>query len=450
MEIFDTYVQSNRQRFLAELGELCGQPSIAAQGIGLRETADLVEKRLTRLGAAVRRINLGGGAPILCAEIGQGARTVLVYNHYDVQPPDPLDEWHSPPFELTEREGRLYARGVADNKGDLMCRLQAIEAYQETIGPLPLRLRFLIEGEEEVGSPHLAAFAEQLPELLQADGCLWEGGSKDAARQFVVELGVKGMCYLELRVRTASSDLHSMWGGIVPDPAWRLVWALDTLKDADGRILVDGLMDHVRPLRPAERAHLETIPFDEEAIRAGFGIAGFVKGLTGTDLLAEHFYQPTCTICGLKSGYIEQGVKTVLPSTAMAKVSFRLVPDLTPDLVAGLVRDHLDRRGFDDVEVRSLGGIMPARSDMDAPFVRACVEAGAATYGAQPVVYPTSPGSGPLYQLCRTTPAAMAGVSHTHCHIHAPNENIYVEDYYQGIHFVAELIRRFAVWPERP
>jgi acetylornithine deacetylase/succinyl-diaminopimelate desuccinylase-like protein len=386
MEQFDAYVSRNQRRFLAELGELCGQPSIAAQGIGLEETAALVEQRLRRLGAEVRRISLDGGAPILFGEIGQGERTLLMYNHYDVQPADPLDLWESPPFQLTSRDGRLYARGVADDKGDLMCRLQAIEAYQTAVGPLPLRIRLLIEGEEEIGSPRLAAFAERFPHLLEADGCLWETGGKDAARRFLIELGVKGMCYLELSVRTAASDLHSMWGTVVPDAAWRLVWALSTLKDAQERILVDGLMERVRPVTDAELAHLATIPFDEQKIRQDFGIGDFLLGLSGVDLLAKHFYAPTCTISGLKSGYIEKGLKTVLPCAAMAKVSFRLVPDLTPELVLELVRSHLDRRGFRDVEIDFLGGMMPARSDMDAPFVRACSAAAAATYGVDPIV----------------------------------------------------------------
>jgi acetylornithine deacetylase/succinyl-diaminopimelate desuccinylase-like protein len=203
MDRFQAYVNANRGRFLQELKTLCAQPSIAAQGIGLDETADLVQARLEQLGAEVHRFTIGGGPPILYGELGQGQRTMLVYNHYDVQPPDPLDEWASPPFEPAERDGRIFARGVADDKGDLMCRLQAVEAYQEAVGPLPLRLRFLVEGEEEVGSPHLAAFADGHRGLLEADGCLWETGEKDAARRPVLTLGVKGICYVELSLETA-------------------------------------------------------------------------------------------------------------------------------------------------------------------------------------------------------------------------------------------------------
>jgi acetylornithine deacetylase/succinyl-diaminopimelate desuccinylase-like protein len=443
MEQFQAYVDANRSRFLEELKALCAQPSIAAQGIGLVETANLVEDRLNRLGARVQRFVIGDGAPILYAELGQGERTVLVYNHYDVQPPDPLDEWGTPPFEPSIRDGRFYARGVADDKGDLLCRLQAIETYQATVGPLPLRLRFLIEGGEEIGSPHLDLFASQHPDLLEADGCLWETGEKDSARRFVLTLGVKGICYMELAVRTAASDLHSMWGGVIPNAAWRLTWALNTLKDANDRILIDGLMERVRPPNEAERKHLALLPFDEEKIKQDFGFSAFVDDLSGADLLVKHFYEPTCTICGLKSGYIERGGKTVLPNAALAKIDVRLVPDLTPEIVVDLLRAHLDRRGFQDVEITLLNGLRPARSPLAAPFVQACVEASKATYGIDPIIYPTSPGSGPLYTLCQETPSVMAGVAHANSRLHAPNENVYLDDYFEGIRFVGELLHRF-------
>jgi acetylornithine deacetylase/succinyl-diaminopimelate desuccinylase-like protein len=443
MDRFQEYVDANQNRFLEELKALCAQPSIAAQDIGLEETATLVEGRLKRLGAKVQRVDTGG-APVLSAEVGQGDRTLLSYNHYDVQPPDPLDEWVSPPFEPTVRDGRIYARGVADDKGDLLCRLQAIEAYQEAVGPLPLRIRFVIEGEEEIGSPHLAPVAEQYPEWLEADGCLWETGEKDAARRFVLELGVKGICYVELSVKTAANDLHSMWGGVIPNAAWRLAWALSSLKDAEDRILVDGLMEHVVPPTEAERANLARLPFAEEQIKDDFGFGGFVQGLSGEDLLVKHFYEPTCTICGLKSGYQDEGAKTVLPNVASAKIDFRLVPDLTPELVVDLLRAHLDRRGFSDVEITWMLGLRPARSSLEAPFVQACVAAAKATYGTDPVIYPTSPGSGPLYTLARETPTVMAGVANANSRLHAPNENVYLQDYFEGIRFVGELIHRFA------
>ena len=444
MQRFQAYIDANRKRYLDELGGLLPPPRVPAHREGPKGMAGLVPARLERLGAVVRRYEVGGSPPILYAELGQGAQTLLVYNHYDVQPADPLDEWQSPPFQPQVRDGHLYGRGVADDKGDLLCRLQAIEAYQEVFGGLPLRVKFLIEGEEEVGSPHLRTFAEQHADFLEADGCLWEGGEKDSAGRFVLTLGVKGICYLELAVATAATDMHSMWGGIVPNAAWRLTWALSSLKNEADEILIDGLLEHVRFPTAAERAQLAALPFAEDQIREDFGFGSFVRGLTGVDLLAKHFYEPTCTICGLKSGYIQTGAKTVLPNTAVAKVDIRLVPDLTPELVQELVRAHLDRRGFFDVEMRCLNGMRPARSPLDSPFVQACSAAARATYGSEPLVYPTSPGSGPLHTLARETPAVMAGVANAGSRLHAPNENIRVQDYYEGIRFVGELIRQMA------
>jgi len=445
MKEFDAYVAANAERFVKELKGFCHQPSIAAQGIGLEEMAELVRARMEELGADVRLIPLAGGPPVIYGELGEGKRTLLIYNHYDVQPPDPLDEWLSGPFDPQVRDGKLYARGVADNKGDLLARLQAVEAYQATMGRLPLRLTWIIEGEEEVGSPHLPAFAAEHAELLPADGCIWEAGDKDMKERPTITLGVKGIMYLELRAHGAKSDLHSSLATVVPNPAWRLVWALSTLKDEDDNILVDGFMEHVVEPTEAEMEMLAAVPFEDELMRAELGIPRFVRGLTGIDALKKHLYEPTCTICGLRSGYIEQGSKTVLPSTAMVKLDFRLVPNLTPDLVVDLLREHLDRRGFTDIEVVEAHGEHPAKAPPDAPIVRAAIAAAEAVYGQSPVVMPLTAGTGPMYPLTQAfgTPAFSAGVGHAGSNVHAPNENIRLDDYFEGIRFIGELIRRF-------
>ena len=287
MEKSSAYIDDNAERFIEELKEFCRQPSISTQNVGTEEMAELVRARLERLGAEVRTIPVDDGPAVVFAELGEGERTLLIYNHYDVQPPDPLDEWESLPFEPTIREGKFYARGVADNKGNLMARIQAIEAYQETVGELPLRIKFVVEGEEETGSPHLAQFAQENRDLLSADGCLWESGRKDEAERFVLYLGLKGIAYLELRARGAKSDLHSSLATIVPNPAWRLVWALSTLKDEDDHIIIDGFMDHVAEPTQAEMSALEAIPFEEEKIKENFGIPEFTRGLSGVEALKK-------------------------------------------------------------------------------------------------------------------------------------------------------------------
>jgi len=446
MEKFNAYVEANAGRFIEELKAFCRQPSIAAQGIGLEEMGQLVRARLEKLGAEVCLMPVDGGPPVIYAELGEGQRTLLLYNHYDVQPPDPLDLWDSGPFDPQIREGKLYARGVADNKGDLLARLQAIEAYRATLGKLPLKIKCVFEGEEEVGSPHLASFAAEHAKLLAADGCLWETGRKDESDRPTISLGLKGIMYLELRARGAESDLHSSMATLVPNPAWRLVWALSTLKDEDDHILVDGFMEHVAEPTPADMAMLAAIPFEEEKMRANLSIPRFIRGLTGVEALKKHLYEPTCTICGLRSGYIEEGGKTVLPNTALVKLDFRLVPDLEPDLVVELLRRHLDKRGFTDIEMVPINGLYPAKAPLDAPVVQAVIAAAQAVYGQEPVVYPLMAGSGPMYPLSQALgiPAVAVGVGHAGSNLHAPNENVRLEDYFQGIHFVGELIRRFA------
>lgn len=445
MEKFKAYVKANSERFIEELKEFCRQPSVAAQGIGLEEMAELVRARLERLGAEVRLMPVNDGPPVIYGQLGEGKRTLLFYNHYDVQPPDPLDLWESAPFEPQIREGKLYARGVADNKGDLLARVQAVEAYQTTLGKLPLKIKWVLEGEEEVGSPHLATFATEQAELLAADGCLWEAGRKDDSERPTISLGLKGIMYLELRAHGAKSDLHSSLATIVPNPAWRLVWALSTLKDENDNILVDGLMDHVAEPSAADMEMLAAIPLEEEKMKARFGIPRFIRGLTGIEALKKHLYEPTCTICGFKSGYIEQGTKTVLPSTAMVKLDFRLVPNLEPDLVVRLLRQHLDKCGFADIEIVSGHGEHSARTPPDAPIVKAAIAAAHAVYGQNPVVYPLMAGSGPMYPVTQAlgTPALSAGIGHAGSSVHAPNENIRLKDYFEGICFVGELIRQF-------
>ncbi|MEP7004078.1 MAG: M20/M25/M40 family metallo-hydrolase, partial [Chloroflexota bacterium] len=333
---FDAHVRARERAYLDELSELIRLPSVSAQRSAIDETARAVLDRAKRAGFAASAERVVGGPPTIVGEQGAGERTLLVYDHYDVQPPDPLDEWRTPPFEPTLRDGFLFGRGTSDNKGNLMARLQAIEAYKATVGPLPLRIRVLFEGEEEIGSEHLADFVRVHGDRLAADGCIWEAGYKDAAGRPTVSLGLKGICYVDLRVRGTRLDAHSSVGGIVPNAAWRLTWALASLKNERGEITVDGLMAHVRPPSAADLALLEALPFDEDGWKRIHGIDAFVGGATGVALKRAYFLEPTCTICGLSSGYQGEGSKTVLPAVASAKIDFRLVPDLTPELVRRL------------------------------------------------------------------------------------------------------------------
>lgn len=448
MDAFTQYVNDNRERFVGELQEFCRQPSVAAQDWGIREMAEKVQDRLRELGAETRLIPVEGGAPVVYAEIGQGNRTLMIYDHYDVQPPEPLGLWETGPWEAAIRDGKLYARGVSDNKGDLLCRIQAIETYMKTVGQLPVKVKFVIEGEEEIGSPHLPLFARENAGLFSgADGCLWEFGGKDIEERPEMSCGLKGIVYVELHAYGAVRDLHSSVAAIVTDPAWRLVWALNSLKDADDHILIDDYMKYVRPPTTMEIEALAQIPFDEAKIKADYGIPAFINNLTGIDLLKKYLYEPTCTICGLYSGYIGEGTKTVLANHAFAKVDLRLVPDLTPALAVDLLQKHLKRHGFGDIQVKlTEEGEEVARSPLDSSIVRATVQAMKDVYPNEPVIYPTSAGSGPMYVLCQALgiPAVSAGCGWYDSRAHAPNESIRLDDYIQGMHFIRALLDRFA------
>lgn len=447
MEQFTSYIDAHKERFLSELFDLLRIPSVAAQGRGITEAATQVRTRLEQLGATVQLISTDGGAPLVYGTLGNGPRTLLIYDHYDVQPAEPLELWKSPAFEPTIRDEKIYARGASDNKGNLMLRIQAIETWLATQGDLPIRIVFVIEGEEEVSSRTLYAFCRNYPDLLKADGCLWETGGRDIAGRPLIHCGAKGIQYVELIARGAAQDLHSANATVVPNPAWRLTWALATLKASDGKILIPGFYDQIRPPSAADLQALENMPNEDEALLADYGLAAFLDNVRGVERLRRHLFDPTCTICGLVSGYTGEGSKTVLPSEARAKIDFRLVPDMEPETVLRQLRAHLDAHGYSDIEMLDLGGEHPARSDLNATIVRATAAAAERTYGTPPLVSPTMAGTGPMYPLCQAfgTPVASgAGCGYHGAQIHAPNENIRMEDYWLAMRWMGHVIQAFA------
>lgn len=446
MNRFSAYIETHKEKFLHELFTLLRVPSVSAQGRGLTEASTLVRQRLEKLGAEVR-IFKNGGAPLVYATIGQGARRLLVYDHYDVQPAEPLEQWTTPAFEPSIRDGKLYARGVADNKGNLMLRMQAIEAWLATQGDLPLQLVFVVEGEEESSSTTLPHFCRDYPELLRADGCLWETGGRDVGGNPMITCGVKGIQYVELVAYGASHDLHSSNATIVPNPAWRLIWALATIKDPNGRVLIPGFYDPIRPPSVADLESLESVPNNDDALLASYGIPHFLDNIRGLERLRRHLFEPTCTICGLVSGYTGAGSKTVLPGEARAKIDFRLVPDMEPQTVLRQLRAHLDAQGFTDIELLDLGGEHPARSDLNSDIVQAAISSAELTYAMPAVVYPTMAATGPMYLLgpMHGTPVTSgAGCGYHGMQIHAPDENIYLDDYWLSMRWMGQLVKAFA------
>src|ERR671914_448685 len=280
-------VDGSREELLGELNEFLRMPSISAREDDkgdFRNCAQWLAGKLEEAGAEASIMETEGH-PVVFAEIGSGQATLLSYGHYDVQPPEPLDLWESDPFEPTIRDGSLYARGVADDKGDVLARIQALRLYTEEHGPLPFKLKFLIEGEEEIGSPNLASFVRSNADLLSADACLWEGSMKDEAGGPMIFCGTKRMAYVELRARGASHDLHSMYGGIAPNPAWRLIQALRTIKDENGEITLDGLEDLIETPSEEELEAIRNIPFDAQELKESWGVDAFDRDLSDEEAL---------------------------------------------------------------------------------------------------------------------------------------------------------------------
>lgn len=447
MEKIDAYLNQHMDESIAELSRLCAQPSVAAQNWGLVECAELVGDMLSSRGFDID-VMPSGGAPVVYGERdGQGDKTLLFYNHYDVQPPEPLELWESPPFEPEVRDGKLFARGVSDDKGHLVSRLFAIDALLADTGDLPCNIKFIIEGEEEVSSLHLHDFVEKNQDRLAADACIWEFGGVDHRDVPIQYLGLRGICYVELSVKTADIDAHSGLGGsIFPNAAWRLVWALNTLKGPDERIRLPGHYDKVVPPSDRDIQLFDELPEIADEYVKLYGVDHFLKGLSGgVELRLAEVFEPTCTICGLNSGYQGAGSKTVLPAQASAKVDFRLVPNQHPQEVLESLRKHLDAQGFADVEIKFLGGEPPARTDPDDPFVDLVVETAEPVYGHAMQKVPMIGGSGPNYPFIHLLdlPVATAGVGYPGTQAHAPNENLRLDLYLKGARHIARILEAF-------
>lgn len=445
MEKVYQYIEDHKEMYIQWLIDICKLPTVTAQNRGVGETASLVEKYLSFISEHVERIPTSG-SPVVYAELNSGkSKTLSFYNHYDVQPEDPIELWESPPFSPEIRDGKLFARGVADNKGTLLSRICAVHAYKQVYGELPINLKFIVEGEEEIGSPHLEEFAENHLEKIKADGNIWENGFKSIDDRLQITLGVKGMLYVELHANGANIDLHSAKAAVVVNPAWRLVWALGTLKNEKEEILIDGFYDRIAELTPAEKKLTDEIEYKEQEELAHLGLKQYLNNLTGNALKEKLIFEPTCTICGIESGYTGEGSKTVLPSTAKVKIDFRLVSQQNPDEILQLLRKHLDKHGFEDIEIVPLKGQRAAVTDLEDPLVHTVVKSAKKFYDKEPQVLRSQAGTGPMYNLCQKygIPSVAFGVGHSSSQNHAPNESIKIKDYIDGIKFAALVINEF-------
>ena len=444
----DQYLEKNIEKSLEELGELCKIPTISAQNLNLVEGAEYVGEMLKKRGFLVE-VHPTEGAPIVFAERkGISDKTILFYNHYDVQPPEPFELWESPPFEPSIRDGKMYARGVSDDKGHIVSRLFALDAILDSESDLPCTIKFIIEGEEETTSKNITSFVEENNEKLAADACIWEFGTVNHQGTPQQILGLRGICYVELSVETASSDSHSGLGGtIFPNAAWRLAWALNTLKDRDENVLIPGFYDNIQPPSQRDQEFFSKLPDPADDYKSRYGVKSFLKGATGgSSLMIQEVFEPSCTICGLTSGYQGPGSKTVLPARASAKIDFRLVPHQTPEDILEKLRVHLDREGFQDVHIEYLGGEAAGRTDPDDPFVQTVVLAAKEVYGVPMEIIPMVGGSGPNHVFLKelNLPIATAGIGYPGTKAHAPNENIVIDHYMKGAKHICRILKEFA------
>jgi len=442
----DAYLAEHIQDWMGGLRELCRVPSVSARHEAIPECAELVATMLRRRGFSAE-VSPTGDHPVVIAEAGgtNPGRRLLFYNHYDVQPPEPLELWESPPFELTERDGAVYARGAKDDKGEFVCRLAALDALKAIDGAYPCHITWLAEGEEESGSYSLPEWIEKNADRVAVDGCIWEEGGIDEEGHPIVTLGARGLLYIELSVQTLSRDAHSGGANLLPNANWRLIWALASLKGADERVLIPGFYDAVRVPTPREEELLALIPSTEEAIKKEYGLREILSGRTGPQVPRAPF-DPTCNVAGIGGGYQGEGSKTVIPARAGAKVDFRLVPNQDPLDILEKLRRHLDAGGFDDVAVKVLGAERPGVTPADDPMVGLVLETGREVYGKDAKITPLGGGTTPKFLFTeKGIPVVAPGVGFANYNrAHSPNEFMRLKDFEMAARHIARLAVRFA------
>lgn len=420
--------------------------TIAAQHLGIQETIDWLAKTFKQLGAKTVEVwNDQGGNPVIYAEFaGNSDKTVLLYNHYDTQPADPVDQWDSDPFEPSVRDGKIFVRGAEDDKGELLFRLVLLKYYQEH-GGLPVNAKFYVEGEEEIGSSHVVKYTQAHRDQLTADAVIWEGGAKNAAGQLSITGGLRGIACLKLSVSSAKTDLHSSLASYAESAPWRLVKALNSLRDDDdNHIKVAGIYDDVTPLTDEERSLIGKLNFDPQTIIQN---AGLTRPLLSKQPLIDLANEPTINIEGITAGYQDEGVKTVTPRYASAKLDFRLAPSQDPTRITGLVQKQLEQNGFSDVKAEYLVGQPGFRSDVNHPFIKLVCDTAAEVYGENGYEYVlNSYGAGPAYAFGRLLklPVLSIGLGYAGANVHGANENIRLNDAYQALQHLDLVLSRFA------
>jgi Acetylornithine deacetylase/Succinyl-diaminopimelate desuccinylase and related deacylases len=452
MENILSFIESNRERYLSELKELLAIPSVSSQKErkpDMRRAAEWLKNHMSNIGLQNVQIMETEGHPVVYADWldAVGLPTILIYGHYDVQPEDPVDLWTTPPFEATIRGENLYARGASDDKGQIFIHLKAIEAFLKNGGTLPVNIKIIFEGEEEIGSDNLPKFVSEHKDLLKADVIVISDSGMFAKGVPSVTYALRGLAYMEVEVTGPNSDLHSgSFGGSVHNPIQVLTEMIASLHDKNGRIAVKGMYNDVRPLTKAERAAFKKLPWNDKKYAKSLGLKQ-LYGEKGFTTLERLWARPTLECNGIWGGYTGEGTKTVLPSKAFAKISMRIVPDQSSAKIAKLFEKHLKAIAPKtvDIKVRYLNGGEPAITPVDSPGVKAAVAALEKGFGKKPL-YQREGGSIPIvvdFKKLLGIDSVLLGFGLPDENAHAPNEFINLDNFFGGIktaaHYYNEL-----------
>ena len=442
MEEILKYVDAHQEAYLEELFTFLRCRSISTRDEGVEECAGLLAGIMEKSGIRTA-IYPTDRHPIVYGERIEDASlpTMLIYGHYDVQPPEPLAEWKSNPFEPEIRDGKIFCRGVSDDKSQLYTHIKAAEAWIKTRGRLPVNIKYLFEGEEEIGSPDLLPFVESHKELLKCDVCFYSDSHYHESGRPQINLGVKGLCYVEITLTEAETDLHSMMASCIHNPAWRMIQLLSTMQDAEGNITIDGFYDDVRPLSQSEIEAARKIPSDIEVLKKQYGVKHFLKGRVSEDFYYNLIFEPTCNIAGISAGFTGEGSKTVLPRQAMVKIDIRLVPGQTPEKMFHTLRRHLDGHGFEDARLKHYGMVPPSRTPVDHPYVDVAVRAVQAGFGEDAILFPGIGGVAPDFVFTGHlgVPSIVIPYAAADQKNHAPNESMVLDGFFKGIRTSAAL-----------
>jgi acetylornithine deacetylase/succinyl-diaminopimelate desuccinylase-like protein len=432
-------VDSVMDSLILDLQKLIRQPSVSAKKQGITQCASLVASIMKNSGISTEMLYLDQmkehhsedveAHPVVYGEVksksNPNGKTILFYNHYDVQPEDPIELWKMDPFSGTIEGNYVYGRGASDDKGELITRIKAVEHFLRKTGDVPCNVKFIVEGEEEIGSEHILQYLNRYKDKFACDGIIWEFGYVDEKNRPIISLGMKGLLYIELLAKGPIRDAHSSLAVLIENPAWVLVRALNSIRDTSGRILVKDWYNEVKELTSEEILLIEKEPFDEESFRKEYIIEKFVNNMTGVEARKALVGGPTCNIAGIISGYTGNGAKTVLPAEAIAKLDFRLVPNMNPEKQFERIKKHLKLNGFgeNDITAKFVHGMAAARVSPGDPFVNIVRKSAEEIFGSA-ITSISSAGTGPMSSFINilNCPCISIGSTFVYAKIHSPNE----------------------------